>query len=40
MYRSQIGNEADWPKEGGAAIMHGKSQIAVYNYTSKKMWCA
>jgi hypothetical protein len=30
-----VGTAADFPREGGAAIMHGQSQIAVFNFASR-----
>merc|ERR1712167_530370 len=35
-----VGAVEDFPPEGGAAIMHGQSQIAVFNFTSKNKWYA
>jgi nitrite reductase (NADH) large subunit len=35
-----VGRVTDFPRDGGAAIRHGKSQIAVYNLTSRGEWYA
>jgi NAD(P)H-dependent nitrite reductase small subunit len=36
----QVGAAADFPQDGGAAILHGRSQIAVFNFTSRGEWYA
>jgi nitrite reductase (NADH) large subunit len=35
-----VGNIADFPKDGGAAIKYGDVQIAVFNFTSRGEWYA
>ena len=34
------GKVSDFPKNGGATIKHGQSQIAVYNFSSRGEWYA
>jgi nitrite reductase (NADH) large subunit len=35
-----VGNVDDFPQDGGATIKYGKSQIAVFNFTSRRQWYA
>ena len=35
-----VGQVADFPRDGGATIKYGKSQIAVFNFTSRGQWYA
>ncbi len=35
-----VGSVADFPKDGGAAIKYGKSQIAVFQFASRGEWYA
>jgi nitrite reductase (NADH) large subunit len=35
-----VGNVADFPRDGGATIKYGRSQIAVFNVTSRGQWYA
>jgi nitrite reductase (NADH) large subunit len=36
----QVGKTWDFPKEGGASIKYGKTQIAVFNFESRGEWYA
>jgi nitrite reductase (NADH) large subunit len=36
----RVGNVGDFPCDGGATIKYGKSQIAVFNFTSRGVWYA
>jgi nitrite reductase (NADH) large subunit len=36
----QVGTVANFPQDGGATIKYGKSQIAVFNFTSRGEWYA
>ena len=36
----QVGKIWDFPKDGGATIKYGKTQIAVFNFTSRGEWYA
>ncbi|MEX2187779.1 MAG: nitrite reductase large subunit NirB [Pirellulales bacterium] len=36
----RVGDEVDFPKDGGATIKYGDVQIAVYNFTSRGQWYA
>ena len=36
----QVGKIWDFPREGGATIKYGKTQIAVFNFTSRGEWYA
>lgn len=36
----QVGSVADFPYNGGATIKYGKSQIAVFNFSSRGAWYA
>ena len=36
----QVGTTGDFPKNGGATIKYGKSQIAVFNFQSRGEWYA
>jgi len=36
----KVGNVSDFPHNGGATIQYGKSQIAIFNFTSRKEWYA
>ncbi len=36
----QVGTIGDFPLDGGATIKYGKSQIAVFNFTSRGEWYA
>eukprot|EP01051_Picozoa_sp_SAG22_P003109 SAG22_NODE_147_length_17533_cov_46.384536_8_plen_219_part_00 len=37
----EVGDAADWPAiDGGAAVKHGKSQLAVFNFSSRGEWYA
>jgi nitrite reductase (NADH) large subunit len=35
-----VGKVGDFPRDGGATIKYGKSQIAVFNFTSRGQWFA
>ena len=35
-----VGSVADFPRDGGATIKYGKSQIAVFNFASRGEWYA
>jgi nitrite reductase (NADH) large subunit len=36
----QVGKVGDFPKDGGATIKYGKTQIAVFNFASRGAWYA
>jgi nitrite reductase (NADH) large subunit len=37
----EVGDVADWPQvDGGHAVKYGKSQLAIYNFTSRGEWYA
>lgn len=36
----KVGNIADFPRDGGATIKYGQSQIAVFNFASRGEWYA
>ena len=37
----EVGEVADWPQvDGGHAVKYGKSQLAIYNFTSRGEWYA
>lgn len=36
----QVGTTGDFPLEGGAAVKYGKSQLAVFNFSSRGEWYA
>jgi nitrite reductase (NADH) large subunit len=35
-----VGKVWDFPRDGGAAVRHGKTQIAVFNFASRREWYA
>jgi nitrite reductase (NADH) large subunit len=35
-----VGKVWDFPRDGGAAVRHGKTQIAVFNFASRGEWYA
>jgi nitrite reductase (NADH) large subunit len=35
-----VGNVADFPPDGGAAVKYGKTQIAVFNFSARGAWYA
>ncbi len=37
---TQVGKTWDFPRDGGATIKYGKTQIAVFNFTSRGEWYA
>ncbi|MBI3469685.1 MAG: nitrite reductase small subunit NirD [Planctomycetes bacterium] len=37
---TSVGKTSDFPRDGGAAVKYGKSQIAVFNLTSRGEWYA
>ncbi|CAN0323591.1 unnamed protein product, partial [Ectocarpus sp. 8 AP-2014] len=36
----QVGSVSDFPTNGGAAVLYGKSQLAVYNVARRNEWYA